>query len=879
MMIRCHGNAYPLLCLVSSFSLLVSVNPARAQRVNADNLFGSALRGDSLGNAPLAPNTYGGQVGSYRFKPNITGEVVGFTYYNQVNGGGYSAGTGGNILYELRTDDGTNNHWPSTTVLASTLKVGAMSLGFYPKIAFGSPGHVEAGKIYHLVFTNQHSDPTNNFVSLNCMHNFAGLKSGVNMDVGISDEALAVLTKNTPGDTVWEHNTQRTPIFNIFYADGSAFGQGYYSAISGWDATITATDKVRQTFTVHGVSRTVSDVAIRVQRKSGDLNVRLEKKDGTLVEEGVISGSTWTPDASFQGYEMGWVKFTFQSLHVLEHGQGYNLVLSSANGSYLTYGLLKGTMYNWSSETDFFDGHAQYSQNSTSWQDYNYGGNSTEQVDLQFYFTVTSNGGPVPPPGPISGITNGSFENGMTGWTSSGDALWWPTWTAFYGNSHGAESGLLDHGQSTCIEQNVTMPDAAHAYRLSFYWRVSSEKNMDLLHFYVDGKQQQQISGEVEWQKVIYDLPAAASHKVKFCYVKDSWGNGGNDNGMVDEVTLSSCSATCDDSNVCTTDALTGDPAQCTASCTFTPITSCTNGDGCCPSGCGHALDDDCSASCGNNVVDPGETCDPPTSCPASCNDSNTCTTDTLSGAAAQCTSLCTYAPITACANGDSCCPAGCNQATDSDCSASCGDSVVDPGETCDPPSGCPTSCSDGDACTTDLFTGSADACSAACSYSPITACQASDGCCPAGCDRSSDSDCSASCGDSVIDASETCDPPSSCPVSCDDGNACTADTMSGSAANCNAACHHAPITTCASGDGCCPQSCTAAQDSDCASPSSDGGVKPNHDGSVSRDGATRATRDDGCNCTTASSDGATWWSTMLLFLAVMLWLRRRSLQ
>jgi hypothetical protein len=74
-----------------------------------------------------------------------------------------------------------------------------------------------------------------------------------------------------------------------------------------------------------------------------------------------------------------------------------------------------------------------------------------------------------------------------------------------------------------------------------------------------------------------------------------------------------------------------------------------------------------------------------------------------------------------------------------------------------------------------------------------------------------------ASCGNGMIDVGETCDPPATCPVSCDDGNACTVDELTGSAMTCNISCNNSVITTCASGDGCCPVGCMAAEDTDCA--------------------------------------------------------------
>lgn len=69
-------------------------------------------------------------------------------------------------------------------------------------------------------------------------------------------------------------------------------------------------------------------------------------------------------------------------------------------------------------------------------------------------------------------------------------------------------------------------------------------------------------------------------------------------------------------------------------------------------------------------------------------------------------------------------------------------------------------------------------------------------------------------CGNGVVDAGEICD--GDCPSGCADPDACTADSMTGSAESCDARCVHEPITTCESGDGCCPSSCTAADDDDC---------------------------------------------------------------
>ena len=147
---------------------------------------------------------------------------------------------------------------------------------------------------------------------------------------------------------------------------------------------------------------------------------------------------------------------------------------------------------------------------------------------------------------------------------------------------------------------------------------------------------------------------------------------------------------------------------------------------------------------------------------------------------------------------------------------ASCGDSVVGQGETCDPPSSCSRACvDDGDKCTLEALKGSADTCDLACAHTDITSCVSNDGCCPVGCTSVVDNDCS-SCGNGKVDPGETCDPVGLCPTSCNDDVACTTDTLMGAAVTCDAKCSHSPVAACVASDGCCPSGCTPANDNDC---------------------------------------------------------------
>ena len=184
------------------------------------------------------------------------------------------------------------------------------------------------------------------------------------------------------------------------------------------------------------------------------------------------------------------------------------------------------------------------------------------------------------------------------------------------------------------------------------------------------------------------------------------------------------------------------------------------------PSGANANTDADCTAMCGNGILEPGELCDTGITagagaCPAACDDGVACTTDALVNAGS-CQAACTTTPITQPVNGDGCCPAGATTANDNDCLPGCGNGVVDNGETCDTaiasgPGSCPTSCNDNMACTQDVLVN-AGTCTVVCSYQPITTPANGDGCCPSGANANNDNDCTPMCGNGVVETGEECD-------------------------------------------------------------------------------------------------------------------------
>lgn len=293
--------------------------------------------------------------------------------------------------------------------------------------------------------------------------------------------------------------------------------------------------------------------------------------------------------------------------------------------------------------------------------------------------------------------------------------------------------------------------------------------------------------------------------------------------------------------------------------------------------GANHATDSDCQPSCGNGIVEPGESCDgnPGTAhaCPTACDPSpSACLVSELVGSASACTARCEPRKITVCGVRDGCCADGCTSATDPDCSPTCGDGVVQGfnGETCDTAirpgtlGACPSSCVNGRSCT-QAFLVAAGTCQAACVLMPITAARAGDGCCPNGADAMLDPDCTPVCGNGVVEPpTETCDYAAgagACPATCPAGGSCAPIRLSGTLGACSAACIAHPVGACIPGDGCCPMSCTIANDSDCLAICGDG-VRSNDEAcdraiTAGLPGSCQATCDDGDACTTDFASGS----------------------
>jgi hypothetical protein len=389
------GTPLQLTCTVTNASS-VSSSANAAMTVTSPAPVPVGVYGNGIGVDSLANTRVGGptsDVAAVRFRATHTGTITGIRAYfiwdtTASDNGGYSGGTGGTFKCAIHPDDGTTNHYPTSTVLGYGLHPSPIGK-LFPVVTFSTPVNVTAGTLYHLVYTNVDPTPSVNYASVNCVHAKVGLSP---RQPGFADTDWAMLIGGsadggTTPDGTWAvrglaEGTSNVPILELQFADGWKEGRSYMEVWVNWPKPIGGGNAVRQTFTPAATTM-VDQLTVRLQLTSGtaDLQLRVEKADGTLV----VSGSI--PAASIPTTAPGWVTLPFSTARTLTAGTSYNLVLTSAAGTtYTIFPIRQGSDYSFDARTYFADGYAQYND-GTGWRGwYVRGVDDCRDGDLQFYF-------------------------------------------------------------------------------------------------------------------------------------------------------------------------------------------------------------------------------------------------------------------------------------------------------------------------------------------------------------------------------------------------------------------------------------------------------------------------------------------------------------
>jgi hypothetical protein len=299
---------------------------------------------------------------------------------------GYAAGNAGKLRIDIVTDDETSAHNPGSKVLASTTldsPLTATPSRAFPLVTFASPPSLDEGSLYHIVFSDVDPSPTANYLSVDALYYEVPMSPAQPSSSDV-DQGVLLKVRNE----AWQQRWGQTPIMELIYSDGKSAGMGYMEAWVGAQEDVSGDNSVRETFTVSGTSRKVGVVGIRAARVSGNdaLNIRLEKEDGSLIEEGAIDASVFPLDSS---PNHRWGTYSFSSPHVLMPGEKYHLVLQTSSTSvYKFFPIRKGGYYGFASSTVYNDGSAEMKEGGdwTGWTQW--GVANRTDGDLQFYFGI-----------------------------------------------------------------------------------------------------------------------------------------------------------------------------------------------------------------------------------------------------------------------------------------------------------------------------------------------------------------------------------------------------------------------------------------------------------------------------------------------------------
>lgn len=395
--------------------------PSGAPAANA-SYYGSALQFDVLNNLPVAQADV-----DYRFRAEHSGPVASFVWYNVYKRGGslpgcvgaqcecdgYGCGTGGSIQICIYADDGTALHLPVDPVTQRHTNLQASPMAcvtpnnmrsgvMLHKEIFATQPMLAEGTLYHLHWHNSDAQPTANFISVDddCVWH-----STVPRQPTIADEDLAAMIMYEDAGSVHLQTVATdTPIYQLNYADGTTQGQGYIAAWNTTSATISGSAMVREIFTITDFSRMIVAAHVRVNRVSGSspLLLTLATQDGNVLAQGLIASDNFPSGPALdenafdsQYVAPAWGAYNFPAAVSLQVGQGYQLVLSTADDTlYQDYGIEQGNDYPLSAPSFFGDGYGQFSTDAgETWQGFTQpdgtatGSMNRKNADIQFYFT------------------------------------------------------------------------------------------------------------------------------------------------------------------------------------------------------------------------------------------------------------------------------------------------------------------------------------------------------------------------------------------------------------------------------------------------------------------------------------------------------------
>ena len=363
-----------VVCLLLAAVIHTSMTFAQGKNHTAGMLradtFGAGWAADSLANFEIG--RFAGRLASYRFRASHTGTfsaVEIFFVFRTICDGCYADGDGGVIQVQIQTDDGTASHLPSGVVLATAIINDPMKQ-WNRLVTFGTPVSAQADTLYHIVFTNVAPDPIHNYTSIDNIYNIAG---GIDSQPAARTLDLAVLTKSDSNHPM-QVNTNRVPIFSIYFDDGYRQGQFYIDVRSN-GVLVASGFPVSEAFAVKDAKHLATTLSVRLApvAPQGNIQVAVINNSGQILAAGIIDLSNAVPNV------YNWYSISFPQISLFKGA--YSIVLTAGNRAqfYITP-MQQGAFYGFQWEANY-TGQCQV-MSSSKWA----GCLGRTDFDIPFYF-------------------------------------------------------------------------------------------------------------------------------------------------------------------------------------------------------------------------------------------------------------------------------------------------------------------------------------------------------------------------------------------------------------------------------------------------------------------------------------------------------------
>jgi hypothetical protein len=128
------------------------------------------------------------------------------------------------------------------------------------------------------------------------------------------------------------------------------------------------------------------------------------------------------------------------------------------------------------------------------------------------------------------GFETGDFSAYL--WQNNSSIPWTVQSENTYSGTYAAKSGLISDNQSTQLDLTMNLSEAGD---FEFYYKVSSESGWDKLFFLIDGVEQNNWSGAVDWTQASYPV-SSGMHTFSWRYTKDGSDYDGSDCAWIDHI-------------------------------------------------------------------------------------------------------------------------------------------------------------------------------------------------------------------------------------------------------------------------------------------------------------------------------------------------------